>query len=274
MPLFGERDRETALTRALELLKADPRIEAAILAGSLGLQSMDRWSDLDLDAVIRAGESTERVASDWVDLVYREWPVVHHYETSFGSSLVRGFLLDNGLVLDFGFDPVEDFSVWAPVRVAFDRTGTATRAAAAPEEWTPTPDWRGESGFAWHDVLHACSAAARGKGWQSLYFIQRVRNRTLALACERHGLDADEFKHTDELPAEEREPVLASLVGDLSTPSLLSAVEAATRAFLDQLRRGDPELAEKLGAPLLNYVGATREAASPSAGGDQGPDRS
>jgi hypothetical protein len=262
--MFGEHERETALARALELLRADRRIEAVVLTDSLGLQTMDRWSDLDIDAVIGGGESTERVASDWVKLVYGEWPVVHHYETNFGSSLVRGFLLDNGLVLDFGFDPVEDFSVWAPVRVVFDRTGTATRAAAAPAPSTPTPDWRGESGFAWHDVMHACSALARGKAWQSLYFIQRVRNRTLALARERHGLDAEEVKYTDELPAEERDPLLASLVGDLSTPSLLVAVEGATQAFLGELRRGDRELADNLSEPLLGYVEATREADLPS----------
>lgn len=263
MRMFGEHERETALARAVELLGADRRIEAVVLTGSVGLGAMDRWSDLDIDAVISAGESTEHVASDWVKLVYGEWPVAHHYETNFGTSLVRGFLLDNGLVLDFGFDPVEDFSVWAPVRVVFDRLGTATRAAATPDPWTPTPDWRGESGFAWHDIVHACSALARGKAWQSLYFIQRVRNRTLALACERHGLDAEEFKHTDALPAEEREPLLASLVGDLSPPRLLAAVEAATRAFIAELGRGNPELAGKLSGPLLDYVEATREAALP-----------
>lgn len=260
--MFGDHERETALARALELLRADQRIEAVVLTGSLGRQAMDRWSDLDIAAVITAGEAAERVASEWVDLVYRQWPVVHHYENSFGPSLVRGFLLEDGLVLDFGFDPVEDFRVWAPVRVVFDRTGTATQAAAAPEVWTPTPDWRGESGFAWHDVVHACSALARGKAWQSLYFIQRVRNRTLALACERCALDAQDFKHADELPAGERDPLLASLVGDLSTPSLLAAVEAATQTFLGELRRGDPELADKLSKPLLGYVEATREAAS------------
>lgn len=201
MPMFGEGERQTALARALELLGADRRIEAVVLTGSLGRETMDRWSDLDIGAVVCAEESVERVAADWVALVYREWPVVHHYETRFGDSLVRGFLLDDGLVLDFGFDPVGSFSVWAPVTVVLDRTGVVTQVAAEPEAGTPTPDWHGESGFAWHDVVHACSAAARGKLWQSLYFLQRVRNRTLALACERHGLDSDEFKYIDALPA-------------------------------------------------------------------------
>lgn len=266
--MFEESERAAALARALELLNTDPRIEAAVLTGSLGSQTMDRWSDLDIAAVIVAGESCETVASDWVNLAYREWPVAHHYETSFGSTLVRGFLLDSGLVLDLAFDPVEEFSVWALVRIAFDRTGTATRAAEGPEAWAPTPDWRGESGFAWYDILHACTAAARRKPWQSLYFLQRVRNRTLALACERHGLDADEFKHTDELLAEERDALLASLVSDLSSSSLLAAVEVAARAFLDELQRGEPALADQLRKPLFAYIEATREADASSLDGD------
>lgn len=261
--MFEEWDREAVLARALELLEADERIEAAVLTGSLGARVMDRWSDLDITAVIAAGESSERVAAAWVILVYDEWTVVHHYETSFGSSVARGFLLEDGLVLDLAFDPIVDFSVWAPVRVAFDRTGITTRIAEAPETWSPTPDWRGESGFAWHDVLHACTAAVRGKPWQSLYFLQRVRNRTLALACERHGLDSQDFKHADELPAEKTDPLLASLVGDLSAASLLAAIEVATRSFLEELRRGEPALADRLRRPLLGYVEAARHGASP-----------
>jgi len=257
--MFDERDRDAALARSLDLLTADQRVEAVVLTGSAGSKRMDRWSDLDIDAVVAAGESCERLASDWVALAYKEWPVAHHYETSFGSSLVRGFLLDNGLVLDLAFDPLGDFSVWAPVRVLFDRTGTVTRIAEEPDAWTPTPDWRGESGFAWHDIVHACTAAARGKPWQSLYFLQRVRNRTLALASERHGLDPDEFKHVDQLPAEARDPLVGSLVSDLSAPTLVAAVEVSTQAFLDELRRGDAALSERLRQPLYAYIQATRE---------------
>lgn len=187
-------------------------------------------------------------------LAYREWPVVHHYETSFGTTLVRGFFLTNGLVADLAFTPSTDFEVWAPTRVAFDRTGTATAVTAAWQPWTPEPDWRGEAGFAWHDVVHACTAANRARHWQSAFYLQRIRNRTLALASERHGHDADEFTHVDELPGRERDGLLGSLVADLDRSSLLAAIEVATRALLDELRRGDRELADRLGPPLLAFV--------------------
>lgn len=265
MTIFSPSDRDATLARVLELFEADMRIEAAVVTGSLGAARGDRWSDLDVAGVVVDAESCERVAAEWVGLVYGEWPVAHHYENAFGTTLVRGFLLVNGLLVDLAFTPIADFEAWAPVRVAFDRTGTATKAAEAWQPWSPTPDWRGEAGFAFHDVLHACVAANRGKPWQALYFLQRIRNRTLALASERHALDADDFKHVDDLPPLERDPLLASLIADLERESLLRAIEVATRAFLDELRRGDPALADRLGQPLLTFVHASRDEGAPHA---------
>jgi predicted nucleotidyltransferase len=255
--MFTPSERDAALARALKLLEADPRLEAAVVTGSLGGGREDRWSDFDVVGVVADGKSCEDVAADWVALAYREWPVVHHYETSFGTTLVRGFFLASGLVADHAFTPSADFGVWAPVRVAFDRTGVATTAAAARESWSPEPAWRSEAGFAWHDAVHACNAANRERLWQSLFYLQRIRNRTLALASERHGHDADELAHVDDLPAHERDPLLASLIGELDRAALIAAIEVATQAFLDELERGDRELAERLGPPLLAFVQAS-----------------
>lgn len=262
MAIFSPSDRDATLARVLDLLREDQRIEAAVITGSLGAERADRWSDFDVAGVVADAESCERVAADWVELVYREFPVAHHYENAFGTTLVRGFLLDNAMLMDLAFTPSADFEVWAPVRVAFDRTGTATKAAETRQPWSPTPDWRGEAGFAFHDVLHACVASNRGKPWQALYYLQRVRNRTLALASERHGLDAGEFQHVDELPPDERDPLLASLVTDLERATLLDAMLVATRAFLQELGRGDPEFAERLEKPLVTFVHVSRDEGS------------
>jgi hypothetical protein len=262
MTIFAPSDRDATLARVLELLEADPRIEAAVINGSLGAGTADRWSDIDVATLVADAQDCERVADEWIARVYRELPVAHHYRTSFGPTIVPGFLLDNGLEVDLAFTPAREFTVWAPVRVAFDRTGTATRVAASPVSWSPTADWRGEAGFAWHDVLHACVAADRGRPWRALFYLQRVRTRTLALASERHGWEADEFARVDDLPAAERDPLLASLVSALEPAPLLQAIEVATHAFLDELRRGDPELADRLEGPLLTVVEASRASAS------------
>jgi len=81
-----------------------------------------------------------------------------------------------------------------------------------------------------------------------------VRTRTLALASERHGHDADEFRFVDELPADERDPLLGSLTGDLDRATLLRALDVATRAFVAELRRGDAGLADRLSEPLTTLL--------------------
>ena len=256
MPLFTPADRDAMVERVLALLEGDPRIEAAVITGSIGAGTADRWSDLDLVAVVAEDADCERVTADWVERLYGELPIAHHYETAFGTTLVRGFLLTNALLLDLAFTPVADFSAWAPVRVAFDRGGAVTAAAEHPQSWAPTPDWRGEAGFGFHDVLHAWSAAHRDRPWESLFYLQRVRNRTLALASERHGHDAEEFRHVDDLPSDERDPLLASLTSDLNRDALVRALDVATRSFLVELRRGDPALADRLGEPLTGLLGS------------------
>jgi hypothetical protein len=267
MALFSASDRDAALGRALELLEADSRVEAAVITGSIGAGRADRWSDFDLAAVLGEGVDPDQFATEWDAIAYREWAVAHHYATAFGSSLVRGYVLRNGLLADLGFTPIGDFSVWAPVKVAFDRSdgGRVTALAAKPEPWSPTPDWQGEAGFAAHDVIHAASAGRRGRPWQALWFLGRIRNRTLALASERHGHDADDADHLDDLPLDELEPLRRTLVAELDANALLGAIKAATDAFLAELRRGDRDLADRLSEPLLLLVSADPDPADETA---------
>ena len=184
-----------------------------------------------------------------------ELPVLHHFATAFGETLVRGFLLENLLELDLASTHQSQLAVWGPARITFDRSGSSAAVAQAPVTWTPpSPEWVSEAGFAWHDVLHACAAVRRGRPRQSLWYLQRMRNRTLGLAQERHMWTADFFDRVDDLPDDELEPLQATLVATLEPGMLLNAIEAATRAFLEELRRGEENLAGRLEGPLLELV--------------------
>ena len=261
LALYQVEERDALLHRFGELLEKDQRLEAAIVSGSIGRSAADRWSDVDIACVVSDGEDTSLVTADWVGRVYREETAVHHYEASFDSTRVRGFLFPNGLVLDMSFAPAADFAVWAPVTVLFDRTGRATELAAAPDQWNPSPDWQGAAGLAWHDIVHCATAIARDRPWQALFYLQRVRNRSLSLASERRGKDADEFKYVDDLPAADLDPLHASLVSDLDATSLVEALEVAANSFLAQLRHGDPDLADRLEPVILLYIAAVRDRA-------------
>ena len=236
------------------MLDDDDRIEGVAIVGSLAGQS-DRWSDIDIEVVVADDEELAAVAGDWVENLYEILAVVHHFEAVFGDTLLRGFLLENLLELDLAFEHAERFSIWGPARVMFDRSGSIADAAnAAAQEDLHEPDLAGEAGFAWHDVLHACTAVRRGRLWQGLWYMERIRNRTLKLAQERRGFYAEFFDYADDLPVEELAPFEDTLGVSLSSESLLGAIEVATRAFLAEIHHGEPDLANRLEDPLLEFV--------------------
>jgi predicted nucleotidyltransferase len=254
MPLFTPEEREETAQRVSRLLGDDSRVEGVVVVGSLASRA-DRWSDIDLEVVVGDDGELEAVTADWVEHLYELLPVVHHFETAFGETLVRGFLLENLLELDLAFERAERFSLWGPARVLFDRSGRVANAANAPAQGNPHQvDPASEAGFAWHDVLHACTAVRRDRPWQGLWYLERVRNRTLRLAQERRGFYADFFDYVDDLPVEELTPLEDTLVVSLDLESLLGAIEVATQAFLAELRHYEPALADRLQGPLLEFA--------------------
>lgn len=231
MALYTPEERDRIARRLTELLTTDERIARAELSGSGMNGYTDRWSDVDLTVTVGEGADQQALADDWIERVYDALPVVHHFAVSFGEEHVRGFLLENLLEIDIGFRP----------------------AAAAGGDW-PGPDPASEAGFAWHDVLHAAVAVARGRPWRAQYYIGVVRWRALALATDRLGLMFSEFKGVDDLPAELRAALAETLPRSLEPDELLRALRAAMHAFLDELRQTQPQLADRLAAPLAEFV--------------------
>ena len=231
MALFTPEEREDAAARLLELLRRDDRIERAELSGSGAQGYTDRWSDVDLFVTVAGGVDQREVADSWIARVYEALPVVHHFAVAFGEHHVRGFLLENLLEVDIGFQ----------------------RSAEEEGEW-PGPDPESEAGFAWHDSLHAGVALARGRPWRAHYYIGLLRWRTLTLATDRLAIDFSEYKGVDDLPADVLAPLEDALPRSLEVDELRRAARAATQAFLDELRRVRPGLADRLEPRLLEFL--------------------
>ena len=116
MTLFTVEEREEIAERVSRLLGNDYRIEGVVIVGSLAGQS-DRWSDIDIEVIVADDEELSAVTADWVGNLYELLPVVHHFETAFGDTLVRGFLLENLLEVDLAFDQARSLSIWSPAKV-------------------------------------------------------------------------------------------------------------------------------------------------------------
>ena len=232
--MYTPEERDDVAQRLLGLLREDDRIERAELGGSGTSGYLDRWSDVDLDVTVADGVDQREVADSWVTRVYDAFPVVHHFAIAFGEHHVRGFLLENLLEVDIGFEP----------------------ASSEEGEW-PGPDAESEAGFAWHDVLHAGVAIARGRPWRAQYYIGLLRWRTLTLACDRLGAEFSEYKGVDELPADLLAALEDALPRSFERGELGRAARAAASAFLAELRVHRPELAGRLEPPLLAFLDET-----------------
>jgi predicted nucleotidyltransferase len=229
--VYTPDERDNIAERLVALLQEDERVARAELAGSGTTGYLDRWSDVDLTVTVAAGAHQQEVADSWVPRVYEALPVVHHFAVAFGEHHVRGFLLEDLLEVDLGFQP----------------------AVSDEGEW-PRPDAESEAGFGWHDVLHAGAAIARGRPWRAQYYIGLLRWRTLALATDRLGHEFGEYKGVDDLAEALLDALEDALPRSLERSELARATRAATTAFLTELRLHRPELADRLEPRLLAFL--------------------
>jgi hypothetical protein len=119
-------DRDTLLETLTDLLRADPGVRALWLSGSLGRRTADRYSDIDLLAVVADGTD---LLDGWADRVRTVTPLVH-YQT-LGSS-VANHITPGWLRFDLSVRRPDGLDGLAADRLVtlFDRDGlTATLPA-------------------------------------------------------------------------------------------------------------------------------------------------
>lgn len=237
--MFTPEARARLRSGLLEEAARDKRISGAAITGSAALDGEDRWSDIDLAFGVADAADVPSVLSDWTDRMYDAHSAVHHVDVRAGAWIYRVFLLESTLQVDLAFAPATDFRALAPsFRLVF---GSANEA-----QQIPPPVSADLAGMGWLYALHARSSLARGKPWQAEYMIAGLRQHVLSLACVRHGFSADHGRGFDQLPAEVRAEMEASLVRHLHPEELSRAFQAAVTALLREIRRTDGALAARL----------------------------
>ena len=230
--MFDLAERERVHARLVQLARADKRIVAAALTGSLGAGRGDEWSDIDLAFALDDGVELVPTVEDWTALLQRELGVVQHWDLPFRTSLYRVFLLESLLEVDLAFVPRADFAARGPSwRVEFGETG--------PPQETPRPDAGNLAGLGWHHVRHARANIARGKPFAALYMLDAARELAIELACLRLGLPTAYSRGAHELPAELRERLVRTLPTSLEGEELLRALRATADVLAGEV---DPRL--------------------------------
>jgi hypothetical protein len=225
--LFTTEERESIQGRLLEIARADSRIVAGALLGSLAQGAGDRWSDLDLTFGLAAGTSINEVLADWTAHMEREFDAVQLFDLPRLTSIYRVFLLPNNLQIDLSFTPETDFGALGPKFTLL--FGTAVERSPLPQ-----PLAQHLFGLAAHHALRARLCIERQRFWQAEYWISDLRDTALALACLRHGLEASEGRGFDRLPSQTLAFGQAAMVCSLDHEELLRALSVAVELLLHE----------------------------------------
>lgn len=225
--MFTVEDRDRVRDRVLALASSDPRVVTGGVVGSLARGGGDRWSDLDLTFTLADGVAALDVLADWSRVVVDELDAVQLFDLPSGSTIYRVFLLPGCLQLDLSFTP-------APA---------SEKSASAPR---PADEL---FGYAVHHALRARVCIERGRQWQAEYWISRLREYALTLACRRRGLAEHYGRGFDDLPDEVLDRLAGALVRLLEREELLRALVAAVDGLLaeaDEVKDMAAKLAPRL----------------------------
>ena len=247
--VFTDQDRDAVRAALVARARADDAVCAAAFTGSYASAAVDRWSDVDVVLAVRDARQLDEVADGCTRWLYVERGAVHHWDLPGGAGrIIRVALLPGALEVDLNFVTVEQFGARGPQwRTVFGRS----RADLDP---FPPAQRDRLIGLGWHHLLHARAAIERDRCWQAEQWISAARGQLLSLACQRLGYPAEYGKTAHLLPAEVTAPLPATLVRELSGSELRRALAATTRAFLDELRRIDRDLADRVQSQLNDLI--------------------
>ena len=244
--MFTPADRERARDHVLRLAKADPRIVAGAVVGSLAGGEGDRWSDLDLSFGVTEAVPVLEVLEDWTQDLIARLEAISLFDVTSGGFLYRVFLLPGCLQLDLSLAPASRFGARGPrFQLLFGKAETQPYAQEAPSHEM--------FGHAAHHALRAWVCIERGRYWQAEYWISALRDLALSLACRRRGLPASYGRGFDDLPHDVHRALDAALVTSLEPDELRRAWGVAVEALLRESgdESGDlPDLAAKVGTRL------------------------
>ena len=227
--MFSIQDRNRLCERVLELARADIRVVAGAVVGSLARTAGDRWSDLDLTFAVSDGVPVGDVLEDWTRTVVAEFAATRLFDLPAGTAIYRVFLVPELLQFDLSFTPAADFGAIGPdFRLLF---GTAVQ-----KPHLEPPSVSQLFGYAVHHALRARFCIERGRFWNAEYWISAARDHALSIACVRLGLPAYYGKGVDDLPADVRAGFDSSLVTSFDRAELLRALERVIEGLLVEAR--------------------------------------
>lgn len=247
--MFSIEERQRVLESICDVLLADEKVASSILVGSGAIGFTDELSDLDLHVMTFETEQVREVFAELKDRVTDLLPVTAYVDSRRGENKVmHHFLLESFLEIDMCILPVAETEAKAPHwRVLFDRTNSVDRRMAKSWEEEQGRDrlegaHEGYVGAIWHFVLHGVVAAKRGRYWQALSDVERIRSMAAELRGLRTGVRTNRNKDLHEMESLFLERLEGTLVGSLGHAQIAQAMANAVHIFFDEAEEAEAEL--------------------------------
>ncbi|MEZ5978477.1 MAG: hypothetical protein R3F34_09685 [Planctomycetota bacterium] len=133
MNAFTSEGRDRVRSRVVAAARADARVVAAALVGSLAHGGGDAWSDVDLTFAVAEGVEPLGVLGSFEELLAREFDAAVLFDVPFGTTTYRVFLLPGALQVDLSVTPCAAFRPLGPRFELLFGSAAEADPVAAPE---------------------------------------------------------------------------------------------------------------------------------------------
>jgi hypothetical protein len=237
--VFTVEQRDALRERVFELARADPRVVAGAVVGSLAVDGGgDRYSDLDLTFAVADDARVPDVLDDRTRTLGEELDAVPLIDLERGPTTYRVLLFPGALQLDLSMTPAAEFRPAGPrFRLVFGETAPASDETprSTGTLFIDTPAVADDIlGWGVIYALHSRACIERGRLWQAEHYVGAVRDHALALACLREDLNPAQARAYDDLSIETRSRLDGAHVGSLEAPALRGALAIAVRALVHE----------------------------------------
>ncbi|NHJ47926.1 MAG: hypothetical protein FK733_09070 [Asgard group archaeon] len=233
--LYTPEERLEIQNSIIKLLQEDKRIAGVINVGSSVYGFKDEYSDLDFAIVVFENEDFMDVFNDWRNIMNSNFNIIQSFEVIISpKSTLHGFLLDNYLELDMGFQP--ESNIYARRKhwqIAFDKTGKLKDIMQ--ETWkkrqkqSPLEKFIFQLDGSWYHISRTLLAITRDNNWRALKEIENMRDMIVFVIGCRFDLKLDRYQEISELPKEILEDLESLIINKLEKKSLFDALKKATK---------------------------------------------
>lgn len=232
----------------IKYLQEDDRIAGAIHVGSSVYDFKDKYSDLDFAIVIFENEDLMQVFNDWKKLMEEKFTVIHSFEVIITpTSLLHGFLLDNYIELDMGFQPESNiFARRKHWKIAFDKTGKLE--SIMQETWKkrqkkdPLAKFIDQINGTWYYITRTLIALARDNYWHALKELEHMRDMIVFVIGHRFDLKLDHYQQIVDLPIDIQRELMNLLPSKLEKEILFDKLKIATKMLYKEVALTSKEI--------------------------------